>query len=49
MPAPFWPWEINARLHGPQTPRDKVVLAITAALGIVVSLTIVAGALMVTP
>ena len=20
MPAPFWPWEINARLHGPQRP-----------------------------
>lgn len=46
---PRSPFALRAELHGPQTPRDKVVFCITAALGIVVSLTIVAGALMVTP
>lgn len=46
---PRSPFALRAELHGPQTPRDKVVFCITAALGIVLSLTIVTGAWIALP
>jgi hypothetical protein len=43
------PFDLHSEIHGPMQPRDKMVFCITAALGIVVSLTVFGAALWVTP